>query len=286
MGFAGSGFAGTVGPMAFDPRGRRILLTGASRGIGVHLAQDLAARGAELLLTARGADKLGETAAACEAAGAKVTIIAADLSRVEDRARLIEAADAPDVLINNAGVEHTKSLLAQTDEEVAAQLDLNLAVPIDLTRRVLPAMLARRSGVIVNISSMSGKGATPYNSVYAGTKYGLNGWTNSLRIELLGTGVHVGVVCPGFVEAGMWARTGLPAPASLRAVSPRKVCKAVLAVLGGRGEVLVTAGPIRPMLALRELFPRVEAPALRLMGVTETLRKRDQLARGDDGGED
>jgi short-subunit dehydrogenase len=264
--------------MALDLRHRKILLTGASRGIGTHVALELAKRGAELLLTARDAAALAETARACEAAGASVQVIAADLSRAEDRARLIESAGEIHALINNAGVEYTKALLDQTDVEVTAQLDLNLAVPIDLARRALPGMLARKTGTIVNISSMSGKGATPYNSVYAATKYGLVGWTSSLRIELLGTGVHVGVVCPGFVAEGMWGRTGLEAPAIMRAVKPAKVVAGVMKVLGGASEVLVTPGPIRPLLALRELFPSLEAPLMRATGIVRTLEQRAALS--------
>jgi short-subunit dehydrogenase len=139
-------------------------------------------------------------------------------------------------------------------------------------------MLVRRTGTIVNISSMSGKGATPYNSIYAATKYGLVGWTASVRIELLGSGVHVGVVCPGFVAEGMWGRTGLQAPAIMRAVSPAKVVKGVMQALGGAGEVLVTPGPIRPLLALRELFPSLEAPLLRATGIVRTLEQRARLS--------
>jgi short-subunit dehydrogenase len=264
--------------MSLDLRRRKILLTGASRGIGSHVALELAKRGAELVLTARDADQLAEVAQACEGAGARVHVIAADLMKADDRARLVECSGEIDVLINNAGVEYTKALLDQTDAEVAAQLELNLAVPIDLTRRVLPQMLARRTGTIVNISSMSGKGATPFNSIYAATKYGLVGWSASLRIELQGSGVHVGVVCPGFVAEGMWGRTGLQAPAIMRAVSPAKVVKAVIQVLGGAGEVLVTPGPIRPLLALRELFPSLEAPLMRATGIVRTLEQRAALA--------
>lgn len=264
--------------MAIDLQQRKILLTGASRGIGAHLALALAQRGAELILTARDTAKLGEIAQACEAAGAKVAAVAADLARPEDRARLVDAAGEPEILINNAGVEYTKRLLDQSDAEVAAQLELNLAVPIDLSRRLLPTMLERGRGTIVNVSSMSGKGATPYNSVYAATKYALVGWSSSLRIELLGSGVHVGVVCPGFVAEGMWGRTGLRAPLAMREVSPAKVVKAVVKVIGGAGEVLVTSGPIRPILALRELFPSLEARALRSMGILRTLEQRAELA--------
>ena len=140
-----------------------------------------------------------------------------------------------------------------------AQLLTNLAAPIELTRLVLPGMLERRRGAIVNVSSMSGKVATPYNAIYAATKHGLNGFTKSLRLELQGSGVHVGVVCPSFVaDTGMWADTGQRAPALMREVKPEKVVRAVFAVLNGAGEVLVTPGPIRPLLVLREMFPSIE----------------------------
>ena len=129
--------------------------------------------------------------------------------------------------------------------------------------------------MIVNILLMLAKSATPYNSVYAASKHALNGFSASLAVELQGSGVHVGVVCPGFVaESGMWARTGIRAPAAMREVSPAKVVKAVFAVLGGAGEVLVTPMPIRPMLALRELFPSLDGPVLRRMGVLRTLAAR------------
>ncbi|PRP90133.1 3-oxoacyl-[acyl-carrier-protein] reductase FabG [Enhygromyxa salina] len=260
--------------MALDLRQRKVLLTGASRGLGAHIARGLAERGATLILTARDETQLADTAAACEALGAPVTVLAADLARADERASLSSAAGEVDILINNAGVEYTRRLLDQTDAQVEAQLALNLTAPIDLTRRALPGMIARGRGTIVNVSSMSGKGATPYNSVYAATKSGLTGFSASLRIELLGTGVHVAVVCPGFVSAGMWGRTGLRAPLALREVKPEKVSRAVLRAIDGAPEVLVTAGPVRPLLALRELFPGIEAPALRAMGILRALERR------------
>lgn len=272
--------------MPLELHQRKVLLTGASRGIGADIARALAERGAQLCLTARDIDKLREVAAACEGAGAQVRCIAADLGRGDERARLIAEVGVPDILINNAGVEYTKALVDQSDAEVGAQLELNLAAPIDLTRRILPAMLARKSGIIVNVSSMSGKSATPYNSIYAATKHGLNGWSASLRIELLGTGVHVGVVCPSFVAAGMWGRTGLRAPLALREVSSAKVVAGVMKVLGGAGEVLVTPGPIRPMLALRELLPGLEVPLMRSMGILRTLAQRAELSTRESRGQE
>jgi short-subunit dehydrogenase len=261
--------------MPLDLAGQRILLTGASRGLGVLIARALASKGAELILSARDAASLAETASSCEQLGAKVTTLAVDLTNPDQRAKLIADAGELDVLINNAGVECTRRLLDQTDEQIHMQLETNVAAPIDLTRRVLPGMLARKRGTIVNVSSMAGKTATPYNSVYSTTKHALNGFSSSLAIELLGTGVHVGVVCPSFVaEAGMWARGGVKAPAALREVSPDRVVKAVFEVLGGAREVLVTPGPVRPLLALRELFPGLDARVLRSMGVLKVLTAR------------
>jgi uncharacterized protein len=260
--------------------GRTILLTGASRGIGEQIAIRLARDRPHLLLVARDAGKLNAVGARCSDAGARVTIVASDVSRGDDRQRLVEAAGTVDVLINNAGVEHTMAVADQSREIVEAQIATNLIAPIELTRLLLPGMLARRSGVIVNVSSMSGKAATPFNAIYSATKFGLNGFTASLRLELEGTGVHAGTVCPSFVgDTGMWADTGVRAPAFLREVSPGKVVQAVLAVIAGAGEILVTPQPMRPLLALREIFPGVERAVLKRSGLMEVFRQRAAVNR-------
>jgi short-subunit dehydrogenase len=140
---------------------------------------------------------------------------------------------------------------------------------------VLPGFLARRAGALVHVSSMSGKSPTPYNAIYAATKYGLNGFSSSIAIELEGTGVSTGVVCPSFVaEAGMWADTGLRAPSLMREVRPEAVADGVIAVIRGAQEVLVTPTPVRPLLALRELAPRLTGALLARMGVLATLEAR------------
>jgi len=261
-------------------RGKRVLITGASRGIGVHIAERVTREGAELVLVARDADKLARVAERCRALGGKVEVVAADVSKAEDRARLVDAAGELDVLINNAGVENTRRLADQTEAEVRAQIEINLVAPIELTRALLPGMIARGRGAVVNVSSMAGKGPTPFNSVYAATKYGLNGFSASLGVELHGTGVHVGVVCPGFVsDAGMWADSGAQAPAAFREVTPEAVVRAVLKVIFGSVEELVTPGPIRPLLALSQILPSLEGPMLRLMGVARVLGERAATPR-------
>jgi short-subunit dehydrogenase len=130
------------------------------------------------------------------------------------------------------------------------------------------------------LSSMSGKAPTPYNAVYAAAKHGINGFAGSMSFELEGTGVHIGVVCPGFVAgAGMWADAGVKAPALMREVPVQKVVDGVRRVIAGEKEVLVTPGPVRPLLALSDLAPSWIAPMLRALGVVDVLRRRADVVR-------
>ena len=255
---------------------RTVVLTGASRGIGVALARDLAATGCDLVLVARNAAGLAAVAAGIPG---RVRVIAADVATPEGRAAILGAGPI-DVLVNNAGVEIAVALHEQTSEEIERQIAVNLLAPTLLTQAVLPGMIARGRGAVVMVSSMSGKSPTPYNSVYAATKHGLVGLVSSIRLELHDTGVTAGVVCPSFVaDAGMWADTGLQAPGALREVPLAKVVAGVRAAIDGAGEVLVTPGPIRPLLALSALFPGLQGPVLRAMGVIETLKARAVVTR-------
>lgn len=264
--------------MPFVYRNRIILLTGASRGIGARIAEALAARGAHLILTARSEAALAQVAEACRAHGATVEVVAADLSDPTDRARIVAAVEANGPLaavIHNAGLEIPVAVVDQSEADILAQLHTNLTAPILLTRALLPAMIARGRGAIVMVSSLSGKSATPYNAIYAATKHGLNGFTASLRLELADTGVTAGVVCPGFVaETGMWADSGVAAPTFLKEVPPGAVVAGVLRALDGAPEVLISAAPIRSLLALGQLFPRLDGTVMRATGILAALRER------------
>lgn len=263
-----------------DLRGKVVVLTGASRGIGVAMARRLANEGARLVLTARNAEELGRVGAEVGAA----RLVVADVSVAADRARLVaEACEVGPiaVLVNNAGLEVPLAVADLTEDDVERQIAINLVAPLQLTRAVLPAMIAAGSGVIANISSMSGKSPTPYNAVYTATKFGLNGFTASLRIELEGTGVHAGVVCPSFVaEAGMWADTGVKAPAMMREVPLEWVVDGLMRVIRGSGEVLVTPTPVRPLLAIGQLFTGLDGPMLRALGVLDVLKSRALATAG------
>lgn len=152
---------------------------------------------------------------------------------------------------------------------------VNLIAPMVLTCHALPGMLARRRGHIVTVSSLAGRGGNAYNVLYATTKAGLVGFTRSLRAELAGTPVGAGVICPGFVSRdGMYARMqelGVDAPLALRAVEPDRVAGAVLdAIAHDRPDVLVTGWPMRPLLVLQELAPRL---AERVVAATGLFRR-------------
>ena len=264
-----------------DLRGASAIVTGASRGIGPYIARTLAAQGVNLVLAARSADKLEDTRRACEALGVKAIAVATDVTAMDDLRRLVAAAErefgAVDILVNNAGIETTGALESLTFEQIDQLLRTNLNAPIWLSKMVLPGMIARRRGAVVHVSSMAGKSAAPYNSTYSASKFGLNGFSDSVNIELDGTGVHMGVVCPGFVsEAGMWKDRGGTAPKMMREVTPQKVANGVLkAVLGAR-EVLVMPMPIRPLLALAQLAPGMQRSLVKRMGIVAAMRDAPQ----------
>ena len=188
-------------------RGSNVLLTGGSRGIGPYIARGLLARGASVTLSARSLEDLQATRT--QLGEERVAVAAGDVAVEADRTRVVgdaEAAFGPiDILVNNAGVELVLPFTEMTEDEITHVIRVNLDAPIQLTRLVLPGMLERRRGHIVNMSSLSGKAAPPYHTIYAATKAGILGFTLSLRAEIRRSGVSTSAICPGFVEgAGMY----------------------------------------------------------------------------------
>jgi NAD(P)-dependent dehydrogenase (short-subunit alcohol dehydrogenase family) len=255
--------------------GRTVLLTGAAGGIGGHIADVLVRRGARLVVS--DVDEAG-----LERLPAAAARLAADLRDLDAADALIarceEAAGPVDVLVNNAGLEYTGAYENQTREEIEDLVRVNLLAPMALIRAALPGMLARRSGHVVNLTSIAGKGPAPFLATYGSTKAGLIGLTRSLRVEHRGSGVGFSAISPGFVERdGMYARMASPdlkAPFTLGTVAPEKVAVAVArAIEGDLPERLVATRPMRPLFALNELSARAGEWAIVGAGARRFLRR-------------
>ncbi len=185
---------------------RHVLITGASSGIGRELARQFARDSGSLTLVARRGDLLRELAAEVDCS---VTVLEQDLRRTRSSIESLTAAlqDAPpiDLLINNAGVAPILPYPEMSAEHEQAVLNVDLRTPIELVRAVLPSMIARGSGAIVNITSIAALLPTPYMSVYNAAKAGLAAFSESLRTELGRRGVRVLTVYPGVIDTPLAA---------------------------------------------------------------------------------
>ena len=230
--------------MPVELNGSRVLLTGATGGLGHAIARGLHARGAHLILTGRRAEVLDELVAEL---GERVEAHALDLANAAMTHRFASEARGIDVFVANAGLPGTGKLGEYTGEQVDRVIDVNLRSPIHMSHALLPGMLDRGRGHLVYISSMSGKVATPRSSLYNGTKFGLRGFAFAMREDLRGTGVGVTTVFPGFIsDAGMWADGGLDLPAGIRTKTPEQVAKAVIkGIEKDKAEIDVAPLPVR-----------------------------------------
>jgi uncharacterized protein len=225
---------------------KRALVTGASAGIGEAFARALAARHHDLLLVARRRDRLEALAKElCERHHIAASAEAVDLAEPLELAALAEAvaADPPDLLVNNAGFG-TMGVFAELDPaRELEQIRLNVSALVCLTRAALPGLLARGRGAIVNVSSLAGETAAPYNATYAATKAFVTSFSESLHEETRGSGVTVQALLPGFTRTEFQEVAGVdpglvPGFAWMK---PEQVVEASLAALA-RGDAVCIPG--------------------------------------------
>jgi NADP-dependent 3-hydroxy acid dehydrogenase YdfG len=186
--------------------GRTALVTGASRGIGAAVARQLAAEGVRVALLARSASPLRDLAAAL---GHGAVAIPCDLRRADApdvaAAALRELdAEAPDIIVNNAGAFLIAPAHETSVDVFRDTLEMNLVAPFGLVRRFLPGMRARGSGHVVTIGSIADRAVFPGNAAYAASKHGLRALHEVLRAELRGSGVRITLVSPGPVDTELW----------------------------------------------------------------------------------
>lgn len=247
--------------------GARVLLTGATGGLGQSIARALAARGSQLTLTGRRADVLEPLAA--EVGG---RVIVSDLSVPDAPERLLAEAGEVDVLVANAGLPGSGRLTSFSAEEIDRALDVNLRAPMLLAHGLVESMVARGSGHLLFMSSLSGRAAAPGTSVYAATKFGLRGFALALREDLAPRGVGVSVILPGFIsDAGMFAESGAKLPPFVGTKRPQDVARAVVkAIEANRAELDVAPLPLRAGAVLASLAPGPIGTIQRKLGATAT----------------
>lgn len=270
-------------------QGKVVLVTGASRGLGLALAEEFGRQGAKLAITARDKDELERARTALSKrlgrmATQDLFLFPADLRNPEDTEQLIQQTTAHfgriDILVNNAGVITVGPIENQKIQDFRDVMDSNFFSGVHCSLSVLPQMLARRAGTIVNIASIGGKIAVPHMLPYTASKFAAVGFSEGMNAELRSKGVRVVTVCPGLMRTGSHLNASFTgdAPAEYRwfsmaaglplvSTSARAAAhKIVRATIAGRSEIAITPQAI---LAARlgDVFPEVTVRAMHLMNL-------------------
>jgi uncharacterized protein len=256
------------------------LITGGSTGLGAAFARRLAADGHDLVLVARGEERLEEIACALRAAhGVRVETLPADLAVAGGRElveqRLADGAVPVDVLVNNAAVVVRELFDEAPVDALQEELDVNVTAVLRLTRAVLPGMIARGRGAVVNVASFAGY-LSPAGSSYAAGKAWVLSFTDTVAASLVGTGVRVMVVVPGPVRTGHHERNGLPPGRSRMWLEPEVVVDRCLADLA-RGRAVSVPGAV-----YRAVAGVLELPRTVLRGLSRLARRNRErgVSRG------
>jgi short-subunit dehydrogenase len=243
--------------------GLRLLVTGASQGIGRALVVEAAARGAKVLAVARSPELLAELAAQVRAAKGVIETVAADITKPEDRQAMVDAAvrhfGGLDVLINNAGIGATGHFMESDPAVLRSIFETNVFGLTETTRVFLPLLKVGVTPAIVNISSVVGKRALPARSLYSASKFAVAGFSESLRAELIKDNIDVVVVSPGLTQTN-FSQNMLEQKAKmqldhLRGMTSEQVAVATLRALEkGSPDVTLTLKGIM-LVIVNRLFP-------------------------------
>jgi len=250
------------------------IVTGASGGLGAAFTRALAQRGHPVLAVARSAQGLARVADDAKKHGGSVETLAADLASAAGLEAVIARAHALGdigLLVNNAGLSTSGHFLEQSLEREIESIRVNVEALYTLTRKIVPGMVQRKHGGILNIASIVAFQAIPYWTTYAATKAFVLAFGEGLSYELRNSGVRVVTVCPGFTRTGLYADSGVPGLAGrfLPFATPEKVVRVALAaydagrvvrVVGLPNRLLAISGALTPRFILRWLMARMFAP--------------------------
>ncbi len=288
----------------YDLKDKTVLITGGSRGLGLVMAREFAREGARLVLCARDQEELEQARLDLESRGAEVMVVPCDVTNQQDVKSMIAAVyprfGAVDVLVNNAGVIQVGPLEVMTHEDFELAMRAHFWGPLNTIFAVLPSMRARKTGRIVNISSIGGKVSVPHLVPYSASKFALVGLSKGLRAELMKDGIKVTTVCPGLMRTGSprnadfkgkhqfeYAWFSISDSLPLLTVSAENAARQVVdACKRGQAELVISV-PAKIAVLLDSLFPEATSQMLavanRLLpepgGVgTERMKGRDSTS--------
>ena len=259
--------------MVTEARGWAIV-TGAAGGTGAVFTRALAERGYPVLAVGRTLGPLAGLADEISGRGGLAETLAVDLASPEGVKAVVNRAQALgniDLLVNNAGLSTSGHFLDQSPEREIESIRVNVEALYSLTRGIVPRMVERRRGGVLNVASVVAFQAIPYWTTYAATKAFVLAFGEGLACELRGTGVRVVTVCPGFTKTGLYAESGVPGLAGrlLPHATAEKVARTALTafdhgrvvrVIGLANQLLVLAGAVTPRFILRRLMAAMFSP--------------------------
>ena len=262
---------------AVDFKGKTVVVTGASSGIGRAAAVAFARGGARVVIAARRAELLEEVARDCRAAGAECHAIVTDVTHRDDCQRLIDGSGIVDVLVNCAGYAVFDAIEGAKPDDLESMMQTNYFGTVWCTQAVLPQMLERRSGTIVNVASIAGLMGYSRMGGYCATKFAMIGFSEALRDEVIGRGVRVAMICPGTTDTAFFIkaeRGKMPGASRLiLAVKPVRVARAICrSAADGRYRRII---PVAAALYIwfKEFFPRAAHAMFRVVsGMLERSR--------------
>ena len=244
-----------------------VLVTGASAGIGKATAIAFAGKGARVVLVARREERLRQIAQSIQVQGGQALVLPADITDRSHVCALVktvgETYGQVDILVNNAGIGLLSSVVDMVPSELQRVMDVNFYAVVWLTQAVLPQMIARRNGQIINVSSIVGKRAVPQMSAYCASKFAVQAFSESLRVEVSPHGIDVIVVCPSSTDTEFnttsmmdrpinrvkWYATSADKVAALIVKASERRKREVVITLSGKG--LVWANRLAPQLVDR-----------------------------------
>lgn len=260
-------------------KGKRVWITGASSGIGEALSYAFATEGAHLILSARNIAELERVKKGCQGAKA-VDIVRLDIGNHDEiftiAKDVLNRIGAIDILINNAGISQ-RSLAKDTDFKVDAHIvNVDLLGTIALSKAVLPAMMAQKTGQFVVISSMMGKFGAPMRSTYAAAKHGLHGFFDTLRAECFDDNIKVLMVCPGYVRTNIsinavtsdGSKQGTMDNATDKGLDPSVVAQTILKAIKKGKEEINIGGKEVVGIYLKRFFPSILSRVVRKVKTT------------------